>query len=359
MSLPVDLIRRAPTVVLHDHLDGGVRPRTVLELEAERHEPGPGATADEIRDWFYERADSGSLVDYLRTFERTVALMQTAENLTRIAREFVEDLVDDGVVYAETRWAPELHVAGGLTVDAAVDAVQAGLDEGVHQAAANGRTIVVAQLLAVMRHRDAIDEIAPLVVRRLGSGVVGIDVAGPELGHPAGRLRDGLQQVRAAGGRVTIHAGEADGVGSIADALACGAERIGHGVRLLEDIADGRLGPTAADVRERGILLEVCPSSNLQTGIAMKMAEHPFGTLHRLGFRTAVSCDNRLMSRTSTSRELALLSAAFGLDLADLREITVRSLAAGFAPASVREALLRDVVLPRYAELAGEEAARR
>lgn len=351
MTLPPAAIRSAPKVVLHDHLDGGVRPATVAELEVAAGVTPPAATPDAIADWFYERADSGSLVDYLATFDRTLAVMQTAENLRRVAREFVADMVADGVVYAETRWAPEQHRRGGLSLDEAVAAVQAGLDEGVAEAAAAGRRIVVGQLLSVLRHRDAMEDIAPLVVRWLGRGVLGLDVAGPELGWPASRLRAGIEQVRAAGGRVTIHAGEADGVASVADALRCGAERIGHGARLVEDIDGVALGPVATRVRDGGVVLEVCPSSNLQTGIARTVAEHPFGTLHRLGFRLAVSCDNRLMSRTTTGRELTLLAGAFGLGLDDLERIAVDALAAGFAPAAAREALLAGVVLPGYAAL--------
>ncbi|MGP5036523.1 adenosine deaminase family protein [Brachybacterium alimentarium] len=437
MRLSPDLVRSLPAVALHDHLDGGLRPATVLQLCAElgiAPPPIPPArdaeggtdvpdgaeapTAQDIADWFHTAADSGSLPAYLSTFDRTVALMQTAPALQRIAREFVEDMVADGVVYAETRWAPHQHTAGGLTLDAAVQAVQDGLDEGVAATEAAGSTIVVGQLLCYLRHLDPSDDLVDLAIARRDTGVLGIDLAGPEAGFPASRFAAQFSRAREAGIHVTIHAGEADGPASIADALDCGAERIGHGVRLVEDIdadpgatssaddmagetaggtaggaageiaggatgdaADGaagetaggaagetaggpagaptstqgsastptaRFGPVAARVHREQICLEVCPSSNLQTGAAAELSLHAVGPLHELGFAVALSSDNRLMSRTSTSREMTLAAETFDWTLDDLEQVVLTGLDAGFAPAATRQTLRKDIVLPAF-----------
>ncbi|WP_422115767.1 adenosine deaminase family protein [Brachybacterium sp. UNK5269] len=392
MPLDPALVRSLPKVALHDHLDGGLRPATVLELSREQGLTPPGESAEQVADWFHAAADSGSLPAYLATFERTVALMQTGPQLRRIAREFVEDMVADGVVYAETRWAPHQHTDGGLTLEGAVQAVQDGLDEGVAAARAGGSRIVVGQLLCYLRHLEPTDDLVDIALARRGAGVVGLDLAGPEAGFPASRFRAQFGRARAEGLRVTIHAGEADGPSSIADALECGAERIGHGVRLIEDIADTegiegtgdiegtegtedtgdvedgepsapgaglaataadlsappRFGPVADRIHRDRVCLEVCPSSNLQTGAATDMSSHPVGRLHELGFAVAVSSDNRLMSRTRTSRELALSAAAHDWDLDDLERIALTALDAGFAPAAERDALRDEVVLPAY-----------
>ena len=253
MDLSPALVAALPKVALHDHLDGGLRAATVLELSRElglpvpgvdeagpaatgEAVPGAGSDVDAVANWFHAAADSGSLPEYLSTFEHTVALMQTAPQLRRIAREFVEDMAADGVVYAETRWAPHQHTAGGLTLDEAVQAVQDGLDEGVAAAAQSGRRIVVGQLLCYLRHLEPSDDLVDIAIARRGTGVLGLDLAGPEAGFPASWFRAQFERAREHGVRVTIHAGEAEGPSSIADALDCGAERIGHGVRLLEDI---------------------------------------------------------------------------------------------------------------------------
>ncbi|ASK65567.1 adenosine deaminase [Brachybacterium avium] len=377
MELSPALVAALPKVALHDHLDGGLRPGTVLELSRELglEVPGledpAGATraadgsdgaqpvgdAEDVRkvaDWFHAAADSGSLPEYLSTFEHTVALMQTAPQLRRIAREFVEDMVADGVVYAETRWGPHQHTAGGLSLDEAVQAVQDGLDEGVAAAAESGRRIVVGQLLCYLRHREPTEDLVDIAIARRGTGVLGLDLAGPEAGFPASWFRAQFERAREHGVRVTIHAGEAEGPSSIADALDCGAERIGHGVRLLEDLeeetgpASPQLGHTAARVHEAQICLEVCPSSNLQTGAAADYPSHPVGPLHRLGFAIALSSDNRLMSRTRTSREMLLVAQTFDWSLTDLEQVVLTGLDAGFAPTEQRQALRDEVVLPAF-----------
>ena len=353
MDLTPVLIGALPKVALHDHLDGGLRPETVLELSRELGLEVPGSepaapSAQAVADWFQAAADSGSLPAYLSTFDRTLAVMQTAPQLRRIAREFVEDMVADSVVYAETRWAPHQHTSAGLTLDEAVQAVQDGLDDGVAAAAHDGRRIVVGQLLCYLRHLEPTDDLVEIAEARRDSGVLGLDLAGPEAGFPASRFRAQFERAREAGLRVTIHAGEADAPSSIADALDCGAERIGHGVRLLEDITGEELGPIAARVHREQICLEVCPSSNLQTGVAAGLPAHPVGPLHSLGFAIALSSDNRLMSRTSTSREILLAAQTFDWTLADLEQLVLTGLAAGFAPDAQREALRDEVVLPAF-----------
>ncbi|MGO1481230.1 MAG: adenosine deaminase [Brachybacterium sp.] len=374
MDLTPSLVGALPKVALHDHLDGGLRAETVLELSRELGLAVPGIDADAdadatlavpdapaaseteaVADWFHTAADSGSLPAYLSTFERTVALMQTAPHLRRIAREFVEDMVADGVVYAETRWAPHQHTGAGLSLDQAVQAVQDGLEEGVAAAEAAGRRIVVGQLLCYLRHLDPTDDLVEIALARRDTGVLGLDLAGPEDGFPASRFRTQFETARAAGLRVTIHAGEADGPASIADALDCGAERIGHGVRLLEDVTGDQLGPVAQRVHRDQICLEVCPSSNLQTGIADDITAHPVGPLHRHGFAVALSSDNRLMSRTRTSREMLLTAQTFGWTLADLEQVVLTGLGNGFAAAPQRQALRDEVVLPAFRAVRGAD----
>ena len=354
MSIDHEVLRALPKVALHDHLDGGLRASTVLELAAEIDHELPADDAGALADWFFEAADSGSLVRYLETFEHTVAVMQTYPQLQRVAREFVEDQAADGVVYAEARWAPEQHLRGGLTMAQAVEAVRDGLAEGMAACAAAGRPIVVQQLVTSMRHGDPTLSVAELAVAYRRDSVAGFDIAGAEDGFPPSRFAAVFEYLRRHNVQFTIHAGEAFGPASIWEAVQlCGASRIGHGVRLVEDITGGPgewvLGELAQYVLDRRIPLEVCPSSNLQTGIADSIAEHPFGLLAELGFRVAVSCDNRLMSRTTLSREFGLLSDAFGYGLADLRQFTLNAARGAFYPYHPRRALVQDVILPGFA----------
>ncbi|WP_233493957.1 adenosine deaminase [Desertihabitans brevis] len=341
-------IRALPKVALHDHLDGGLRPATVLELAAEVGHPLPAGDADALADWFFEAADSGSLVRYLQTFHHTIAVMQTPSALRRVAREWVLDQAADGVVYAEARWAPEQHGQQGLTPAHAVEAVRDGLAEGVAEAAAQGRTIVARQIVTGMRHADRSAEIARLAVEYRDDSVAGYDIAGAEDGFPPSRHLEAFELLKSANARVTVHAGEAAGPESVWEAVhLAGAHRLGHGVRVLEDVdADGGLGTLAVLVRDLQLPLEVCPSSNLQTGIAASIAEHPVGRLVDLGFAVTISCDNRLMSRTTLSRELALCVEAFGWDLDRLRRLQLTALEASFLPKPERDRLREDVLLP-------------
>jgi adenosine deaminase len=352
-----DLIRRAPKVLLHDHLDGGLRPRTVLELAEAVGHALPAHDAETLGRWFAASADSGSLVRYLETFDHTVAVMQTAEGIQRVARECVEDLAADGVVYAEIRYAPEQHVGAGLALDDVVSAVSAGFEEGM--AGADGG-IVVRQLLTAMRHQARSREIAELAVAWRDSGVVGFDIAGAEAGFPPTRHLDAFEYLQRQNFHFTIHAGEAFGLPSIWEAIQwCGADRLGHGVRIIDDISvdeDGtaHLGRLAAYVRDKRIPLEMAPSSNVQTGAAASISEHPIGLLTDLRFRVTVNTDNRLMSRTSMTDEMSALVDAFGYGLGDLRWFTINAMKSSFLPFDERLAIIDDVVKSGYDALAAE-----
>ncbi len=349
-----DQVRQAPKVLLHDHLDGGLRPQTIIELAAERGHELPASDADSLGRWFAESADSGSLVRYLETFDHTVAVMQTAAGIARVARESVEDLVADGVVYAETRYAPEQHLLAGLSLDDVVAAVQSGIDQATEAA---GGAIVVRQLVSAMRHRDGAMEAAELAVAWRDRGVAGVDIAGAEKGFPPSRHLEAFAYLRRQNAHFTIHAGEAFGLPSIWEAIQlCGADRIGHGVRIIDDITtaeDGsaELGRLAAYVRDRRIPLELCPSSNVQTGAVASLAEHPIRPLTELGFRVTVNTDNRLMSGTTMTDELMGLVDAFGYTLEDLHRFTVNAMKSAFLPYNERVAVINGVIEPGFAEL--------
>ncbi|GLI26129.1 adenosine deaminase 1 [Agromyces rhizosphaerae] len=351
-------IRTLPKVSLHDHLDGGLRPQTIIELADDIELDLPTTDAGELGEWFAAQANSGSLVEYLKTFDVTTAVMQTREGLTRVAREFVQDLAADGVVHGEIRWAPEQHLARGLSLDDAVEAVQEGIEEGIDEVARGGAEISIGQLVTAMRHADRALEIAELAVRHRDRGAIGFDIAGAEAGFPAGRHRTAFDYLAGQFFPVTVHAGEADGLESIRGALVDGrALRLGHGVRLAEDITIERqddentyvsLGRIAQWVRDREIALETSPSSNLQTGAIAawgeELVDHPFDLLYQLGFKVTVNTDNRLMSATTLTRELSLLADAFGYELGDLEAFQLNAAAAAFLPLDEREALAERIV---------------
>ncbi len=349
-------IQRAPKVLLHDHLDGGLRPQTIVDLAPDGHVL-PATDADGLGRWFADSAGSGSLERYLETFDHTVAVMQTADNLRRVARECVEDLAADGVVYAEVRYAPEQHLTDGLTLEQVVEAVRDGFAEGEEQARRDGQPIVVRQLLTAMRHAARSQEIAGLVVAYRDQGVVGFDIAGAEAGFPPTRHLDAFEYLQRENAHFTIHAGEAFGLPSIWQAIQwCGADRLGHGVRIIDDVTedpdgDVGLGLLASYVRDKRIPLEMCLSSNVQTGAAPSIAEHPIRLLTDLRFRVTVNTDNRLMSGTSMSREMSLLVDAFGYDLADLRWFTINAMKSAFLPFDERLELINERIKPAYAAL--------
>ena len=374
-----DEIRRAPKVLLHDHLDGGLRPQSIVELAAEcGYDALPADDADALGRWFRESADSGSLPRYLETFDHTLGVMQTREGLFRVASECAQDLAADGVVYAESRYAPEQHLTRGLTLEGVVEAVNAGLRDGEAKAAAAGTPIRVTSLLTAMRHAAKSTEIAELAIRYRDDGVSGFDIAGAEAGYPPTRHLDAFEYLRRENAHFTIHAGEAFGLPSIWEAIQwCGADRLGHGVRIVDDITiDGspfgewlegnredpdaltlleldrvRLGRLAAYVRDMRIPLEMCPSSNLQTSAALSISLHPITLLKRLRFRVTLNTDNRLMSDTTMSKEFVLLQESAGWDLADLRWVTINAMKSAFIPFDERLAFIDDVIKPGYAAL--------
>jgi adenosine deaminase len=367
-----DVVARAPKVLLHDHLDGGLRPESIVEVARETgYADLPTQDPAELGRWFRESADSGSLERYLETFAHTVGVMQTREALVRFASECAQDLAADGVVYAEVRYAPEQHLSAGLALTDVVEAVQEGFAAGEQLAARAGNRIKVGTLLTAMRHAANSREIARLVVQYRDAGVVGFDIAGAEAGFPPTRHLDAFEYLRRENAHFTIHAGEAFGLPSIWEAIQwCGADRLGHGVRIVDDIRIGsrpyaddpaagahaaledvRLGRLAQYVRDKRIPLEMAPSSNVQTGAAASIAVHPIGLLARLRFRVTVNTDNRLMSGTSMSREMQLLVDELGWTVDDLRWVTVNAMKSAFIGFDERLALIDEVIKPQYAAL--------
>ncbi|MGI5525416.1 adenosine deaminase [Micromonospora sp. CA-259024] len=346
-------IVKVPKALLHDHLDGGLRPATIVDLAAEVGHELPTTDPEALGRWFADAADSGSLERYLETFAHTVAVMQTAPALRRVARECALDLAADGVVYAEVRFAPEQHLERDLSLDEVVEAVLAGFAEGTAQAVEAGLTIRVGTLLTAMRHAARSQEIAELAVRHRDAGVVGFDIAGAEAGFPPTRHLDAFEYLQRENFHFTIHAGEAFGLPSIWQAIQwCGADRLGHGVRIVDDIApDGALGRLAAYVRDKRIPLELCPSSNVQTGAVASIADHPIGLLRDLRFRVTVNTDNRLMSGTSMSREMWLLAETFGYGWKELQWFTINAMKSAFIPFDERLRIIDEVIKPAYAKL--------
>lgn len=351
-TLSIDEIRQAPKVLLHDHLDGGVRPTTVIELAAETGYTGlPTTDPDDLARWMLRGAKRLDLTLYLETFAHTVGVMQTRDALERVAAECAEDLADDGVVHAEVRFAPEQHTEQGLSLDEVVEAVVAGFERG-----SAGRDLTVGTLVTAMRTAARSLEIAELAVRHRDKGVVGFDIAGAEAGNPPTRHLDAFQLIQRENFHFTIHAGEAYGPASIWEAIQyCGAERLGHGVRIVDQITetdDGfDLGPLAQYVLDDRIPLELCPSSNVHTGVCGSVAEHPIGLLADLKFRCTVNTDNRLMSDTTLSKELTLCSEAFGWGWRELQWVTINATKSAFWPFNDRLRLINEVIKPRYASL--------
>lgn len=354
----LEQIRALPKALLHDHLDGGLRPSTIIEIAAEiGYDRLPTNDPDALARWFEESCNSGSLVRYLETFDHTIAVMQRKEDLIRVARECVLDLARDGVVYAEVRGAPELFTNHGLTIDKVVEATLEGYRQGMAEARAEGLTIRVESILCALRqnHRDR--EAARAVVKYRDRGVVGFDIAGPEDGYPPTNQLQTFEYLRRENAHFTIHAGEAYGLPSIWEAIQyCGAERLGHGVRIIDDIDFSgdtpKLGRLAEYIRDRRIPLEICPTSNLQTGAAQTIKEHPIGKLAELRFRVTVNTDNRLMSRTSMSNEMYQLVQAFGWTLTDLQRVTVNAMKSAFIPFAQRLEIIENTVKPGFIRVA-------
>ena len=355
-----DQIKRLPKALLHDHLDGGLRTETIIELAQKiGYDKLPTQDPVKLAQWFEESCNSGSLVRYLETFSHTIAVMQTKEAIIRVARECVIDLARDGVVYAEVRGAPELFTEQGLTLDQVVEATIEGYKEGMIEAAREGKNIRVESLLCGMRQNNKSQQAAAAVVKFRNKGVVGFDIAGPEDGFPPSNQLETFEFLRKENAHFTIHAGEAYGLPSIWEAIQiCGAERLGHGVRIIDDIdfssSSPKLGPLASYVRDRRIPLELCPTSNLQTGAAKTFAEHPIGKLAKLRFRVTLNTDNRLMSNTSMSNEMSQCVKSFDWKFIDLQRVTVNALKSSFIPFEERLEIIEKVIKPAYAAISAE-----
>ena len=355
-----DQIKRVPKALLHDHLDGGLRPETIIEIAQQiGYKKLPTDDPKKLADWFEESCNSHSLVRYLETFSHTIAVMQSKEAIIRVSRECAIDLARDGVVYAEVRGAPELFTEQGLSLDQVVEATLEGYKQGMAEAAREGNKIRVESLLCGMRQNNRSQEPAAAVVKYRNKGVVGFDIAGPEDGFPPSNQLETFEYLRKENAHFTIHAGEAYGLPSIWEAIQiCGAERLGHGVRIIDDIDFSgdkpKLGPLASYVRDRRIPLELCPTSNLQTGAAKTYSEHPIGMLAKLRFRVTLNTDNRLMSRTSMSNEMSECVKSFGWKFADLQRVTVNALKSSFIPFEERLEIIEKVVKPAYAVISAE-----
>jgi adenosine deaminase len=356
--LTLDTIRQAPKALLHDHLDGGLRPATVIDLAREySYDHLPTTDVDDLGAWFRRGADRKSLELYLETFAHTFGVVQDRDAIIRVAAECAEDLAADGVAYAEVRYAPELSTEKGLTLDEVVEANLEGFRLGSVTAAATGHPIVMKVLVTAMRQAARSVEVAECALRWRDAGVVGFDVAGPEKGYPPTRYLDAFELIRRENFHITIHAGESFGLPSIWEALQfAGAERLGHGVRIVDDVTtlpDGSyaLGRLATFVRDRRVPLEMCPTSNVHTGAAASIADHPFDLLRRLRFRVTVNTANRLMSNVSLSSEFKALDEAFRLGLGEMEWLTINAMKSAFAPFDERLRIINEVVKPGYAHL--------
>ena len=350
-----DQLLEAPKVLLHDHLDGGLRPQTVIDLADELGYDGlPTTDPGELAEWMKRGADRKDLVLYLDTFAHTTGVMQTAEALHRVAKECAEDLIADGVVYAEIRFAPELHVEQGLSMDDVVEAVTGGFAD-----ASAGTPLTIRTICSAMRQMSNSLEVSQLAVRWRDRGVVGFDIAGPEDGFPPDDHMLAFQYAQRENFHFTIHAGEAYGPPSIWKALQwCSAERLGHGVRIIDDIevspdGEAKLGRLAQYIRNRRIPLEVCPSSNLHTGVVDDLSQHPIKLFKDLKFRVTLNTDNRLMSDITMTKEMQNMVDVFGWDLLDMQWLTVNAMKSAFLPFDERLVLINEVIKPTYAKLRG------
>lgn len=349
-----------PKVALHEHLDGGLRPQTIIELAREQKVELPTTRPDELADWFFRGANRGSLPLYLEGFGVTISVMQTAEALARTAFELLEDMHKEGMVYAELRFAPVFHTQGGLNLEQVVAAVALGMEKARKSFGIESGLIVCA-----MRDRSDSLEMAELALDFRDRGVVGFDIAGEEAGHPPKRHLQAFQLIQRENFNITIHAGEAFGMESIWQAVQfCGAHRLGHATRLAEDIVTGdgkvvRLGRLAQYVLDHRIPLEICLSSNVHTGAAPSIEKHPFGLYYAQKFRLTLNTDNRLMSRTTQTKEMLAAHRAFGLGLADLEKLTINAMKSAFIPYDRRCAIIYDRIKPGYRAAAERLAPRR
>ncbi len=353
-----EIVRRTPKVLLHEHLDGGLRPQTVLELaRAADYQELPESDPELLRAWFFEGANRKTLPLYLEGFKHTIAVMQTREALERVAFEFMEDMAQDGVVYAEVRFAPHFHTQRGLGLDGVMLAVLRGLRAGQEKFGI-GFGLIVCAMRNEPEHLSF--QLAELAVTFRAQGCVGFDLAGEEAGHPAKDHQRAFDFVKRQNFSITIHAGESFGPESIWQALQyCGAHRIGHGTRLMEDIVVYdrkviKMGALAQYVLDHRIPIEVCLSSNVHTGATPSMAEHPFRFYFDRGFRVTLNTDNRLMSRTSMTDECAIAVQQFGCSLADLEKISINGMKSAFRHYEERVRIIFERIKPGYAKLREE-----
>jgi adenosine deaminase len=353
---------RVPTAVLHDHLDGGLRISTMLELANDIGWTLPTGDPVELQAWFTKGAASKDLLAYLATFEHTLAVMQTTDAITRVACEAVEDLAADGVVYAEIRCAPELHQNQGLSLEQVITAVTDGFAEGERRARERGQVISTHLICCAMRTEHRSVEIAQLVAASTDPRVVAFDLAGAETGFPPSLHAEALQIAREAHLNITIHASEPPDLELISDAVTHGAHRIGHGVRLWNDVEfttstdPGQrrvtsLGPLARHILDRQIHLEMAPTCNVQIGAVEDLAHHPIGPFLRAGFNVSINTDNRLMSHVMPSSELIAVATTFDLSWAEIRQLTVNAIRSGFAPYETRMRVIAEQVDPFFSHL--------
>jgi adenosine deaminase len=341
-------LRHLPKVILHEHLDGSLRADTLYELAEQSGYRLPVDNPDCLGEWFHQ-SGAHSLERYLQAFSHTVAVMQSHQSLTRVATEAVEDLSAHGVVYAEIRFAPHLHTRGGLSLEEVVEAVAEGLRIGSHKTGMGWSLILCA-----LRHTPTSMETALLAVRTVPLGVAGFDLAGPEAGYPAVEHLPAIEAALDSGIRLTLHAGEAAGPHSIEDALACGAERVGHGVEIIDDckVESGKItntGPVASQVLEQQVPLEMCIKSNLDTK-GWATSQHPIGMLHRAGFAVTLNTDNRLMSSTDPTHEYTLAVEHHDFGINDLAQVTRLALQSAFCDELTKSTLWDQRIAPTYAE---------
>jgi adenosine deaminase len=353
MKLDRGILMSLPKVVLHEHLDGVLRPKTLIELaRSAKYDQLPTEDAEELARWFHQGANQGSLPKYLEGFAHTIAVMQTEEALEQVAYEQAEDLSRDAVVYFETRFAPIFHTRNGLSHQQVVSAVLKGLERGRKDFGISSGLIICA-----MRNMDVSLEMAELAVDFRERGVVGFDLAGEEGGYPPKKHVDAFHYIQRQNFNITIHAGEGFGKESIWQAIQyCGAHRIGHGTRLIDDIAlaDGKavkLGDLAQYVLDKRIPLEICLLSNVHTGAARSLPEHPFKILYQEKFRVTLNTDNRLMSDTTMTKEFEAAGETFGLSLEDFEKITINAMKSAFLPYDQRCDFIYSVIKPGYAKV--------
>jgi adenosine deaminase len=350
-------IALAPKVLLHDHLDGGLRPQTMIEHAlASGYTKLPSYDPEKLAKWFVEACSSGTLELYLETFEHTISVMQTRDEIIRVARECVIDLAADGVVYAEVRGAPELFTRKGLDLDQVIEATVEGFNQGMAEVAHNGKKIRVEHILCALRQNYVSEEVATKVVKYKGRGVVGFDIAGPEAGFPPTDHIKAFNYLRENGAHYTIHAGEAFGIESIALAVReCGAERIGHGIRLIDDIdfssGEPKLGSLAQEILDNQVCLEMAPTSNLQTGGAASYATHQIGIMKKLGFNVTLNTDNRLMSATSMIREAREIATGYSWTMDDLHDVARNGIYSAFIDDDEQEDIYQSQIKAVYDRL--------